>query len=31
MNSIKPAKQVVYEMVEGFAGAAERLAELLEN
>jgi hypothetical protein len=31
MNSVKPARQVVFEMVEGFAGAAERLAELLQN
>jgi NAD(P)H-dependent flavin oxidoreductase YrpB (nitropropane dioxygenase family) len=31
MNVVKPARQVVYEMVEGFAGAAERLAALLEG
>ena len=31
MNQVKPAKQVVYEMVEEFIGAAERVAGLLEE
>ncbi len=31
MNTIKPASQVVYELVEGFADAAERLGGLLED
>jgi NAD(P)H-dependent flavin oxidoreductase YrpB (nitropropane dioxygenase family) len=31
MNQVKPAKQVVYEMVEGFVAATERLAHLLDD
>jgi NAD(P)H-dependent flavin oxidoreductase YrpB (nitropropane dioxygenase family) len=31
MNQVKPAKQVVYEMVEGFVAATERLGRLLED
>jgi len=31
MNQVKPAKQVVYEMVEEFIGAAERVSHLLEE
>jgi hypothetical protein len=31
MNQVKPSKQVVYEMVEGFVAATERLARLLED
>jgi NAD(P)H-dependent flavin oxidoreductase YrpB (nitropropane dioxygenase family) len=31
MNQVKPAKQVVYEMVEEFIDAAERVAHLLED
>jgi len=31
MNQVKPAKQVVYEMVEEFIDAAERVAHLLDD
>ena len=31
MNQVKPAKQVVYEMVEEFIDAAERVSHLLEE
>jgi NAD(P)H-dependent flavin oxidoreductase YrpB (nitropropane dioxygenase family) len=31
MNQVKPAKQVVYEMVEEFIEAAERVSNLLED
>jgi NAD(P)H-dependent flavin oxidoreductase YrpB (nitropropane dioxygenase family) len=31
MNQVKPAKQVVYEMVEEFIDAAERVSGLLED
>ena len=31
MNEVKPVRQVVYEMVEGFATATERLQSLLED
>jgi NAD(P)H-dependent flavin oxidoreductase YrpB (nitropropane dioxygenase family) len=31
MNQVKPAKQVVYEMVEEFIDAAERVAHLLDE
>ena len=31
MNQVKPAKQVVYDMVEEFIDAAERICGLLED
>jgi NAD(P)H-dependent flavin oxidoreductase YrpB (nitropropane dioxygenase family) len=31
MNQVKPAKQVVYEMVEEYIDAAERLAKTLDT
>jgi NAD(P)H-dependent flavin oxidoreductase YrpB (nitropropane dioxygenase family) len=31
MNQVKPAKQVVYEMVEEFIDAAERVSGLLQE
>jgi len=31
MNQIKPVRQVMFELMEGFAGAAERLEELAEG
>jgi len=31
MNQVKPAKQVVYEMVEEFIDTAERICGLLDD
>jgi NAD(P)H-dependent flavin oxidoreductase YrpB (nitropropane dioxygenase family) len=31
MNEVRPVRQVVYEMVEGFVAASERLSSLLEE
>jgi hypothetical protein len=31
MNQVKPVRQVMFEMMEGFAGSVERLGTLLDD